>query len=103
MATSFLAATTMDCIKDPDGYSEAIRSDDALKFLEAMAVEMESLHENDTLDLIKPPHGCKLIKSKWVFKIKESMDGLHPVKYKACLVAKGFYQKEGVDYTETYS
>jgi hypothetical protein len=103
MATSFLAATTMDYVKEPDGYSEAIRSDDALDWLEAMAVEMESLHENKTWDLVEPPHGCKVIKSKWVYKMKESMDGLYPVKYKACLVAKGFSQKEGIDYTETYS
>ncbi|GMF57945.1 unnamed protein product [Phytophthora lilii] len=49
----------------------------------------------------KLPNGQQAIGTKWVFKIKRKADGSIE-KYKARLVAEGFKQKYGIDYTETY-
>jgi hypothetical protein len=51
---------------------------------------------------VPPPSNCHSIGTKWVFKNKQSEDGL-VVRNKARLVAQGCCQKEGIDYEETFA
>ena len=40
--------------------------------------------------------------SRWIYKVKHAADG-SVEKYKIRFVAKGFSQKEGIDYEETFA
>ncbi|CAI7871765.1 unnamed protein product [Closterium sp. NIES-54] len=55
-----------------------------------------------TWDLVEVPEGRKVITSKWLFKIKSDADGKIE-RYKSRLVAKGYQQKEKVDYKELFA
>jgi uncharacterized beta-barrel protein YwiB (DUF1934 family) len=52
--------------------------------------------------VVDRPYGCKPVGCKWVFKKKLRPNGTIK-KYEARLVAKGYTQKEGEDYFDTYS
>ncbi len=67
-----------------------------------MQEEYDSLIENDTWIFQDLPEGRKMIHSKWVYKVKLVPDR-SVVCFKAQLVAKGFTQKEGLDYKKTFS
>jgi len=56
---------------------------------------------NDVWDLVDLPLGCKPVGCKWVFKTKCSPDEVE--RYKAKLVAKGYSQRDDIDYKETFS
>ena len=65
-----------------------------------MEVELNSIEQNHTRELVLRPQHRQVIGLKWIFKIKYHADG-NLDKHKARLVAKGYSQVEGVDYEET--
>ena len=66
-----------------------------------MNEEIKSMRDNDVWDLFPLPKGAKSIGCKWIFKIKRDSKG-NVERYKARLIAKGFTQKEAIDYKETF-
>ena len=87
---------------DPTTYREALSSDKANEWLIAIRDEMQSMSDNDVWELVDLPKGYKPIGCKWVFKTKRNNKG-NVEKYKARLVAKVYAQREGIDFTETFS
>ncbi|GJT37724.1 putative RNA-directed DNA polymerase [Tanacetum coccineum] len=71
-------------------------------WIEAMNNEMDALYRNDTWEIVELPFGRKAIGGKWVYKIKYKSSG-DIDRYKARYVAKGYNQKEGIDFDETFS
>lgn len=92
---SMLAALDQD--EEPNPYRDAIVAQDADDWKIAIDKEYVSLIENNTWELITPPPGHSVIKSRWTFKIKPATRTREKI-FKARFVAKGFSQVPGVDY-----
>ncbi|GJZ18871.1 retrotransposon protein, putative, ty1-copia subclass, partial [Tanacetum coccineum] len=73
------------------------------KWKAAMKEEMDSLRKNKTWELVDHPAGQKLVSCKWLFKIKEGIEGVQKPRYKARLVARGFTQRACINYNEVFS
>jgi hypothetical protein len=86
---------------EPKSFRQAMSGPDADKWYKAAAVKMQAHLDNGTWELIKLPAGQKAIGSKWVFKIKHNANGSIE-RYKVRLVAQGFSQCPGVNFTETF-
>ncbi|XP_071705308.1 uncharacterized protein [Rutidosis leptorrhynchoides] len=67
-----------------------------------MEVEMKALDDNNTWEKCAMPQRKKPVGCRWVFTIKYKPDGTIE-RYKAPLVAKGYTQTYGIDYSETFS
>ncbi|CAI7826868.1 unnamed protein product [Closterium sp. NIES-54] len=87
---------------EPETLKEALESSDAEEWKKAMESELKSIEENGTWELVELPEGRKAITSKWLFKIKSDVDDKIE-HYKSRLVAKGYQQKEKVDYKELFA
>ena len=87
---------------DPNNYNEAIQDKDVTLWQRAMKAEMESMYSNQVWALVDAPDGVKPIGCKWIYKRKRGTNGKVET-FKARLVTKGYTQKEGFDYEETFS
>lgn len=85
------------CLVGPKTFADAMDSDLAEQWKAAMDVEMESIHKNNTWELVPPPKKGKIVGSRWVLHEKEK--GF----YKARFCAKGYTQQWGEDYDETFA
>ncbi|KRY26488.1 Copia protein, partial [Trichinella britovi] len=98
----FLFQTQVREQSDPISFEEALNRPDAKEWLKAINEELASHHENQSWEpAVLPPHK-KAIKSKWVFKTKYKEDGTIE-KRKARLVARGYSQRQGIDYEDTFA
>lgn len=84
----------------PSTYNDAVQSPEADQWKNAMLEEMSALKQNSTYDLVDLPAGKKVVGGRWVYT-KKVYEG--NTKFKARYVAKGYLQKENVDYGETFA
>ena len=82
-------------------FAEVSSSPDKHLWKEAIVKELSELGKLDTWELATLPADRKCMKHKWVFKRKLQADGTVE-RYKAHIVGKGFTQKDGVDYHDTF-
>lgn len=87
---------------DPLTVREALKRPDSHRWQAAIDSEMSSLEKKDTWEKVSLPQGKHAIDSRFVFKIKQNPDG-SVSRYKARLVARGFRQRPGIDFTDTFA
>jgi hypothetical protein len=86
----------------PTTIEEAFSSPDADLWKEALRSEMESIMYNGTWEVVNRPYGCNLLDVNGCSRKKLRPHGTIE-RYKERLVAKGYMQKEGEDFFDTYS
>jgi hypothetical protein len=96
-----LAATTTSPTPSPISSSVHAALVDP-KWRVTMEDEYGALMSNGTWDLVPLPQGSNVVTGKWVFTHKFRADGTFD-RYKARWVLRGFTQRPGVDYDETFS
>ena len=94
---SYLCA--FSSITEPKSYKEACSDP---RWISAMKEEIQALEANKTWLIVPLPSHKQPIGCKWVYKIKFKADGTVE-RYNARLVAKGYNQREGLDYQDTFS
>ncbi|GJZ80177.1 zinc finger, CCHC-type containing protein [Tanacetum coccineum] len=92
-------STPINQPEEPNTYQEAKDKSD---WVNAMKEELSSIERNNTWKLVELPKGRKAIGLKWVYKVKRDPNG-RILKYKARIVAKGYVQKQGIDYDEVFA
>ncbi|GJT21609.1 ribonuclease H-like domain-containing protein [Tanacetum coccineum] len=97
---SFLSLENYCFVSNLNKCNEEVVKD--VNWINAINEEMHDLYDNKTWTMTDLSYDRKLIGSKWVFRIKYKSNG-EVERYKARLVGKGFSQKEGIDYEETFS
>eukprot|EP00253_Pinus_taeda_P018806 PITA_18806 len=86
-------------VDDPIHFKDAVNED---KWIEAMNEEIGAIEKSKTWELVDLPDSKDVIGVKWVYKTKSNVEGQID-RHKARLVVKGYKQKQGRDYDETFA
>jgi hypothetical protein len=85
--------------EEPTCSEEAIQRKE---WADAMTEEYQSIMKNEVWEIVPRSKNKDGVSYRWLFKIKHAANGSIE-KYKARFVARGFSQKEGIDYEETFA
>jgi len=87
----------------PLTYKQAITCNKKESWIKTIKEELQNFYDNNIMTFVRHlPKGKFPISSKWIFTIKRDSNG-NIIKFKARLVARGFYQKRGIDFELTFS
>ncbi|CAI7792588.1 unnamed protein product [Closterium sp. NIES-54] len=87
-------------IPTPRSHAEAIEGPYSSQWHAAMDAEMASWKSTGTYVDEVPPPGANIVSGMWIFRVKRPPGS--PLVFKACFVARGFSQRQGVDYFQTF-
>lgn len=98
-----MASNTSKGDDEPKNIKEVLRlpQKERDEWLEACKAELADIKLQNVYKLVPRPKK-KVLTSRWVFKTKKTPEGAI-IKRKARLVARGFEQRFGIDYTETFA
>ncbi|CAI7923128.1 unnamed protein product [Closterium sp. NIES-53] len=88
-------------IPTPRSYAEAIEGPYSSQWQAAMDAEMASWKSTRTYVDEVPPPGANIVSGMWIFRVKRPPGS--PPAFKTRYVARGFSQRQGVDFFQTFS
>ncbi|CAI7765421.1 unnamed protein product, partial [Closterium sp. NIES-53] len=88
-------------IPTPRSYAEASTGPYSSQWQVAMDAEMASWKSTGTYVDEVPPPGANIVDGMWIFRVKRPPGS--PPAFKARYVARGFSQRQGVEYFQTFS
>ncbi|GBM86801.1 Copia protein [Araneus ventricosus] len=86
----------------PKTFKETQISPDKEKWDEAMSEEIKLMQNRKVWDLVEPKSNMKVLGCRWVYNIKHDEKN-NVKKYKSRLVAQGFKQRPGVNFTDVFA
>ena len=89
-------------MEDQPHIDQAIKGPELDQWKEAIESKLTQIEKLDTWDVVEAPPDTNIINSCFVLHRKCNTKG-NVSRFKACLVTKGFKQRFGVDYTETFA
>ncbi|CAI7891404.1 unnamed protein product [Closterium sp. NIES-54] len=87
-------------IPTPRSYAEAIEGPYSSQWQAAMDAEMASWKSTGTYIDEVPPPGANIVSGMWIFKVKRPPGS--PPAFNVRYVARGFSQRQGVDFFQTF-
>ncbi|CAI5974484.1 unnamed protein product [Closterium sp. NIES-64] len=90
-------------IPTPRSYAEAVEGPYSSQWQAAMDAEMASWKSTGTYVDAVPPPGANIVSGMWIFRVKRRPRARRLLCLKARYVARGFSQRQGVDYFQTFS
>ncbi|CAI7818224.1 unnamed protein product [Closterium sp. NIES-53] len=88
-------------IPTPRSHAEAITGEYSSQVETAMDAEMASWKSRGTYVDEVPPPRANIVDGMWIFRVKRPPDS--PPAFKARYIARGFSQRQGVDFFQTFS
>ncbi|CAI7855660.1 unnamed protein product, partial [Closterium sp. NIES-54] len=82
-------------------YADAVTDPYSSQWQTAMDAKMASWKSTGTYIDVVPPSGVNIVDSMWIFRVKRPLGS--PPAFKARYVARGFSQRQGVEYFQTFS
>ncbi|EGD80810.1 hypothetical protein PTSG_11720 [Salpingoeca rosetta] len=105
-AGAFTASSSGDTsLTEPASIKQALKSQQRKQWTQACLEEIGAMERNGVIKLIPRsavPRQHTPLKSRFVFKVKRDAEGA-PTRFKARWVAKGFSQRPGIDFHQTYA
>jgi hypothetical protein len=96
---TYMALMTNIIDSNPSSYEEVASQQ---VWRDAMVEEHNSIMCNDIWEIVPRLEGKSVVTSRWFYKVKHLANG-SVEKHKSRFVSRGFSQREGVDYEETFS
>ena len=94
--------TQASSVGKPRSHTKALQSPQSEDWKKAEAKEIMSLESCGTWEVVPRPDDINIVSCKWVYWVKYGADG-EVTRYKARLIARGFTQIHGLDYSETFA